>query len=263
MNFIDLHCHILPGLDDGAKSFDQSLRMARVFDQAGYDRVVATPHAVPGTSWMPSPTAIRERVAELNQAIRDQGIHLTVLAGMEIALDPQIPDLLDEGRIQPLAETSYVLIEPPFQRLPLGWEQVFFALASKGYTALLAHPERCEQLADRPELFEDLVAMGIYMQVNLGSFLGKNGPKAEKTALNLASGKYIHCLATDSHRPDIPQSSSLEQATAAVEKLIGPQNLDLLVRQNPLRVLQDEPLMSMSADEVRSEVKRRRNWGLF
>jgi protein-tyrosine phosphatase len=106
--------------------------MARIFEQAGYSHVVATPHAVPGTTWMPSPEEIRGLLSELNQAIIKKSIKLKVLPGMEIALDPNISDLLDQGQVQPLAGTSYVLIEPPFQRLPLGWEQAFFDVLSKG-----------------------------------------------------------------------------------------------------------------------------------
>ena len=260
---IDLHCHILPDIDDGPKSIDQSLEMARGFEEAGYEQVVATPHAVPGTHWMPSPATIRERVAELNQALRDEGIQLTILPGMEIALDPQIPDLLEDGRIQSLADTSYLLIEPPFQRLPLGWEQVFFELTSKGYTPLLAHPERCEQLADKPELLDDLFSMGTYLQVNWGSFLGHHGRKATKTAVYLASRGYIHCLATDSHRPDKQHAGIFRHAPAEVEELAGSQNLGLLARENPLRVLRGEPLIDMAVEEIRPEVKRRRRWGIF
>jgi len=260
---IDLHCHILPGIDDGSKSMEQSLEMARVFEQAGYEQVVTTPHTVPGTSWMPSPATIRERVAELNQAIRDESIQLTVLPGAEIALYPQVPDLLDDGMIQSLADTSYVLIEPPFQRLPLGWEQVFFELKSRGYTPLLAHAERCEQLADKQELFEELVSTGIYLQVNWGSFLGHHGGKAKKTAVYLASKGYIHCLATDSHRPDKGHAGISRHAAADVEELVGPQNLDLLARENPLRVLRDEPLVDMAAEEIKTGVKKRRRWAIF
>lgn len=260
---IDLHCHILPGIDDGSKSMEQSLEMARVYEQAGYEQVVATPHAVPRTSWMPSPATIRERVAELNQAIRDQGIQLTVLPGMEIALDPQIPDLLEDGRIQSLADTSYVLIEPPFQRLPLGWEQVFFTVASKGYTTILAHPERCAQLADKPELFEDFVSMGIYLQVNWGSFLWHHGSQAKKTAVHLASRGYIHCLATDSHRPDKGHVDICRHAVDVGEEYVGPQNLDLLAQENPLRVLQDKPLIKMDEVDSLPEVKKRRRWTIF
>jgi protein-tyrosine phosphatase len=260
---IDLHCHILPKIDDGSKSIKQSLEMAQVFEQAGYQQVAATPHTVPGTRWMPSPAAIRERVAELNQAIRDKSIQLTVLPGAEIALFPQVPDLLDDGMIQSLADTSYVLIEPPFQRLPLGWQQVFFELKSKGYTPLLAHAERCEQLADKPELFEELLSREIYLQVNWGSFWGHHGSKAKKTAVYLATKGYIHCLATDSHRPDQHLVDSFELAAAEVEELVGTKNLDLLARGNPLRVLRGEPLIEMDKDEIRPEVKRRRRWGIL
>jgi protein-tyrosine phosphatase len=116
---IDLHCHILPGIDDGPKTLYESLEMARIFEQAGYSHVVATPHAVPGTTWMPEPEEIRKQLAELNQAIVNEGINLKILPGMEIALDPLISELVDKGQVQTLAGTSYILIEPPFQRLPL------------------------------------------------------------------------------------------------------------------------------------------------
>ena len=93
---------------------------------------------------------IRKRLAELNHAIKVEGIELDVLPGMEISFDPLIPDLLDKGRLLTLGKTSYVLIETPFQQLPLGWEQVVFAILSKGYLILMAHPERCAQLAAKP-----------------------------------------------------------------------------------------------------------------
>ena len=91
---IDLHCHILPGIDDGPKTLKESLGMARIFEQAGYSHVVATPHAVPGTTWMPGPEEIRDGLNDLNHAIAQNGIKLKVMPGMEIALDPNIADLL-------------------------------------------------------------------------------------------------------------------------------------------------------------------------
>ena len=95
---IDLHCHILPNIDDGPKSIEQSLKMASVLEQSGYKQVVATPHAVPGTHWMPSPASIRERVAELNQALRDESIQVTIiywtvswLSGIWLASNVHVP----------------------------------------------------------------------------------------------------------------------------------------------------------------------------
>lgn len=260
---IDLHCHILPGIDDGSESIEQSLKMARSYVQAGFKQVAATPHAVLGTQWMPSPATIRERVTELNITFQNENIQLEVLPGSEIALNPKIPDLLEFGSVQSLANSSYVLIEPPFQRLPLGWEQVFLDLKSKGYATLLAHPERCEYLSDKLKLIEELVAMRVYIQVNLGSFLGHHGSKAKKAAHYLASNGCIHCLATDSHRPDRHLAERLANAAHVVEEIVGSKNLELLARENPLRVLQDEPLVHMNVEEIRTEAKKRRRWGIF
>jgi protein-tyrosine phosphatase len=129
---IDLHCHILHGLDDGPETAAESMQMARTFERAGYRTVAATPHMVAGTAWMPATDRINARVAELNRAIRDEGLNLEIVPGMEIALDPQIPRLLDEGRLLTLGNASCLLIEPSFQQLPPGWEQIIFCDPGQG-----------------------------------------------------------------------------------------------------------------------------------
>ena len=260
---IDLHCHILPGIDDGPKTIEESLEMARVFEQAGYTHVVATPHAVPGTTWMPDSENIRDRLDELNQAIAKEGINLKVLPGMEIALDPNISDLLDHGKVQALAGTSYVLIEPPFQRFPWGWEEVFFAVLSKGYKVLLAHPERCVQLISKPDLCDQLIESGVYFQVNWDSFIGNHGRTIEKMAVYLATKGYIHCLATDSHDADNRNAQQMLSATESIEKLVGRDNLHIISRENPSRLLRDEALENMEKQEIEGAVTKKRRWGFW
>lgn len=257
---IDLHSHLLPGIDDGPKSLQESLKMARIYEKAGYRQVVATPHWIPGTSWMPTPGEIRVQVDSLNQRIKDEGINLSVLPGMEIALDPQIPLLLEEEKLQPLGEKSYVLIETPYQMLPLGWEQVFFAIASRGYAVLLAHPERCTQLADKPMLFDAFIEKGIYLQINWDSFLGYQGRETAKLARYLAAKGYIHCLATDSHDVDHRHAGNVQRAAREVENLVGPHNLQLLAMENPARVLGGEPLTPMSQQNSQDTPKSKRRW---
>jgi protein-tyrosine phosphatase len=257
---IDLHCHILPGIDDGPKTLNESLEMARIFEQAGYSQVVATPHAVPGTSWMPSPENIQDQLTELNQAIVNEGLKLKVLPGMEIALDPQISELVDKGKVQTLAGTSYVLIEPPFQRLPLGWEHAFFDVLSRGFKVLVAHPERCAQLATKPGLCDNLLESGVYFQVNWDSFLGHHGRTTEKMAVYLATKGYIHCLATDSHDSQSRHAAQVPLAAARIEKLIGPRNLRLISMENPMRVLRNEALKSMEKREIQATVTKKRKW---
>ncbi len=257
---IDLHCHILPGIDDGPKTLKESLVMARIFEQAGYSHVVATPHAVPGTTWMPKPEEIRSQLTELNQAIAKNGIKLKVLPGMEIALDPNISDLLDQGQVLTIAGTSYVLIEPPFQRLPLGWEQAFFDVLSKGLKVLLAHPERCAQLTAKPELCDKLIESGVYFQVNWDSFLGHHGRTTQKMAIYLATRGYIHCLATDSHDAKSRNAIQVRRTAETIEELMGPGNLQLISRENPVRVMRNEALKSMEGQEIPATVTKRRRW---
>jgi protein-tyrosine phosphatase len=260
---IDLHCHILPGIDDGPKTIKESLEIARIFEQAGYSHVVATPHAVPGTTWMPAPEKIRDRLDELNQAIAKAGIRLKVLPGMEIALDPNIADLLDHGKVQTLAGTSYILIEPPFQRFPLGWEQAFFAVLSKGFMVLLAHPERCAQLIAKPHLCDQLIESGVYFQANWDSFLGHHGRTTEKMAVYLATKGYIHCLATDSHDAAHRNANQMPRAAAKIEKIIGLRNLQLISKNNPNRVLRNEALENMRRQEIQATVTKKRKWGFW
>ena len=260
---IDLHCHILPGIDDGSKTLKESLEMARIFEQAGYSHVVATPHAVPGTTWMPKPEEIREQLRRMNQAIAKNGIKLKVLPGMEIALDPNISDLLDQGRVQPLAGTSYVLVEPPFQRLPLGWDQAVFNVLSRGFSVLLAHPERCAQLSAKPQLCDKLIESGVYFQVNWDSFLGHHGHTAQKMAIYLAGKAYIHCLATDSHDSKSRNAIQVQRTAETVEELIGPRNLQLISRENPIRVLRNEDLKSMDSQGIQVPVKKIRRFRRF
>jgi protein-tyrosine phosphatase len=199
---------------------------------------------------MPKPEEIRGLLSEFNQAIIKEGIKLKVLMGMEIALDPNIADLLDQGHVKPLAGTTYVLIEPPFQRLPLGWDQAVFNVLSHGFAVLLAHPERCAQLTSEPQLCDQLIESGVYFQINWDSFLGHHGRTTQKMAIYLASMSYIHCLATDSHDARSRNAIQVRRTAESIEELIGPRNLHLIAKENPVRVMRNEALESHAVRRI-------------
>ena len=257
---IDLHCHILHDLDDGAQTAVESMQMAQAFVHWGYRTVAATPHMVPGTPWIPSIDRINARVAALNQTIADAGLELEILPGMEIALDPQIPDLLDDDRLLPLGNASCLLIEPSFQQLPPGWEQVIFSILAKGYSILLAHPERCVQLAANPGLIDRLIGSGVYLQVNWGSFFGQYGRAVARKALSMAGNGQIHCLATDSHHPGWHNPARIQAATANLRAIIGPENLQRITTDNPRRVLNGEVPQPMTVSSAMSGRSKKRWW---
>ena len=242
---IDLHSHIIPKIDDGPANLKQSLEMVRKYAEAGYHQVVATPHYILGSPWMHSPEFIKKKVNELNQAITKEGVDLTILPGMEVAMDARMGELLDTGKLLTLAEKSYVLIETPFQRIPPQWKELFFDLISRDYKILLAHPERCGQLSRTPKLCDEIIAFGVYFQINWLSFLGFYGREVERLTRYMAKNGFIHCLATDSHDSDYRHAGQVKHAMKLVEKLIGKENAELLSKKNPSRVLEDKPLISM------------------
>lgn len=260
---IDPHCHILHGLDDGPKKVKESIQLAQSLAKAGYRMVVATPHMIPGTAWMPSLEDIAVQITRLNQAMQIAGLHLKIIPGMEIAMDPQIPNLLDSGFLLPLGSSTCLLIEPPFHQLPPGWHKILFAILAKGHKILLAHPERCAHLAARLDLVEELINAGIYLQVNWGSFLGHFGRVARRTAKALALNGAIHCLATDSHHPQSPLFDELQTAEKNLVAVIGKANLRRLTVENPMNVLQDKKIRPMTITNVMMSKKKKPWWQLW
>lgn len=257
---IDLHSHILPGIDDGAATLEESLEMGRLYAEAGFSRVVATPHWVPGTAWTPGRDVIEQAVGELNAIFEQKGIAVRVFASMEIAMDGGMAGLLSRGKIIGLAGTSYVMVEAPFQQMPVGWEQIFFDLAARGYRVILAHPERCAQFAADFSMFDDIVDAGVYMQANYDSFLGGYGRQAEETAFWLAGKSYVHCLATDSHDTVYRHPGRAKKALEAIEKAVGPEAAAVMARGNPERVLADRPMKTPEPEQTGVKKKR---WNFF
>lgn len=242
---IDIHSHILPGIDDGARDIGHSLEIARKYVAAGYTRVIATPHAVPEDRGVNFARSIDLHVANLNAIMQEDHVALTVLPGMEITLAPEIPAMLDKEELIPLAGGSYLLIEPPFQRLPLHWEQILFEVIGRGYKILIAHPERCEQLIRQPALVERLLETGVYLQVNWSSLLGYHGKAAQKTAHHLARAGAIHCMATDSHDTHARSAIIVRRGVEELARLVGRKNLALLTVANPAKVLNGDGMTGM------------------
>lgn len=255
---IDLHSHILPGIDDGARNLEECLEMARIYAACGFRQVVVTPHAATDSLGQDLARSITLQVDNLNAILQAQEIDLALKTGMEIALTPEVPDFLDQGLLLPLAQSRYVLIEPPFENLPINWEQIFFNIVSRGYRILLAHPERCAQLARKPGMFDRLIETGVHLQVTWGSFVGLHGRGPLRTARYLARKGYIHCLATDSHDTGRRSAGPVLQASRKVAELIGRENLSLLAIENPARVIADQSLAAMEASATNHPPSRRR-----
>ncbi len=236
---IDFHSHILPQVDDGSRSMDESIEMAKMYVKAGFSHVTATPHCLPGTSMVPDPQFILSKIELLSTVLKENEIPLTILQGMEIGIDPGLVDLLKQERILTLGGSNTLLLETPFQQLPYGWEWLMMELKTAGNNVLMAHPERSAQLIRDPDICRQFIDMGLYLQVTWDSFMGKNGSDSMRLAYHIIQNGYVHVMATDSHHAHVRNPSNVNEGVERMAKLIGGENTTLLCRENPLRILQN------------------------
>ena len=174
---IDLHCHILPGIDDGATDVSVSLAMARAQVKQGVTVVACTPHILPGLYHNSGP-AIREAIAQLQGVLQQEEIPLRLVTGADVHMTPDFAGGLRSGRLLSIADSRYVLVEPPHHTAPPQLEDFFFNLVVAGYVPILTHPERLSWVPSRYEMIKRLVQGGVWMQLTAGSFAGAFGRNA-------------------------------------------------------------------------------------
>jgi protein-tyrosine phosphatase len=196
--FVDIHCHLLPGIDDGASSLDESLAMARMAVEDGIGTIVATPHQL-GNFSENRGEEIRRRVAELQTSLVEHDIPLTLLAGADVRIESGMLDGLRSGDVVSLADRrKHVLLELPHE-LYMPLEPLLVELGRRHMVGVLSHPERNMGLIQQPELLGPLVDRGCLMQVTAGSLCGTMGPKSQKLAEQMVGDGLVHFVATDAH----------------------------------------------------------------
>jgi len=235
---VDLHCHILPGIDDGAGDMETSLEMLRIAEKDGIEHIIATPHYIKGEIDN-GPSIVREKYEELKQALVNGNINVKVYPGNEVYISPDIPELMEDRLICPLNDTSYVLVEFPMSTIPLYAADVFYQLRLKGFNPILAHPERNGEIVGDPNILFDLVQSGVLVQINAASLTGFYGRKVEETAWSLLRHGMAHFVATDAHSQG-RRAPKLSESRKAVESEFGEAYAKRLYELNGLAVLSNE-----------------------
>jgi protein-tyrosine phosphatase len=196
--FVDIHCHIVPGLDDGSASPDESLAMARTAVTDGIAAIVATPHQL-GNHRECRGAQIRERVARLQRQLDEQGVPLRVLPGADVRVEPDMIRLAQSGEVVTLADRGrHLLLELPHE-LYLPLDRLLSQLTRAGLVGILSHPERNEGILRKPEVLEPLVDSGCLMQVTAGSLVGTFGGQVQRLSETLIERGLVHFVATDAH----------------------------------------------------------------
>lgn len=229
---VDLHCHVLPAIDDGSESLDQSLEFCRVALQDGVTTLVATPHQKPG-QFNNTPGGIHQKVIELQEAVREAALDVTIVEGAEVYCTPNLPQRLKDGEVTTInAAGRYMLLELPYQQMPLHPEDTIFQLKLSGVTPVLAHPERIAYFMADIKRLENLVRLGCLTQLTGSSLLGGFGEKAQSYALRMLERGLVHVISSDAHdtvyRPPV-----LSRARDAAAEVVGSERALEMVRDVP------------------------------
>lgn len=198
-DFIDIHAHVLPGIDDGPKDMAGSVKLARAYERSGISTVFATSHYIPGTAWASDKENVLQLISDLQAILDAEQIKLRIFPGMEIAYHKKMAERICSGQVLALGESSYFLIEPPLHDIADDFYKSLVYLLEQEVKLIIAHPERVAIFQKRPNLLEKLVLFGARTQINTGSLLGQYGDGSKQLALDLWQNNQLHYIASDAH----------------------------------------------------------------
>ena len=254
---IDLHCHVLPGIDDGPETIEGSLALGRASGEAGVRTIVATPHV--NRRYPNDAATIARLVGELNERLRAREIAVEVLPGAEIALTSAVDMAPEQLADLGLGGGSWLLVEPPFTPAAAGIDAVVFDIVRRGHRVVLAHPERCPAFHRDRAVLESLVRAGVLTSITAGSLVGGFGGDVRRFALGLVHDGLVHNVASDAHDHSTrPPGIAAELDQACLRPLAG-----WFTEQVPAAILADEeipPPPAGAIEELRSRSARRTWW---
>lgn len=237
---IDIHSHILPGLDDGSDDWEQSLRMASIAAEDGISKIVCTPH------WSPVfPDNGRNRilaaVEEFRIRITDEAIPIEVYPGCELVVDFDLPQKIGSGEVLSINdERRFALVEMPHEILPPKLERFFWRLQVEGITPILGHPERNRQILNNHSMLPGWIEAGALIQITAGSLAGYFGKQVRKLCTEMLRHRFVHFVATDAHSDTGKRNPALSEAREIVADIIGSEAAEKIFLENPSCILRGE-----------------------
>lgn len=217
---IDIHCHILPGVDDGSPDMKESLNMARKAVEVGITHIFATPHHL-NEKYVNVKNDIINRAVRLNESLQEANVPLTIHLGQEVRIHRDIFTSLEKEEILTLGDNgTYLLLELPSGKVPTFTQEVIYELLLKGITPIIVHPERNRELIANHKLLFELVQEGALTQLTSGSIIGSFGKSIQSFSKKIIEHNLAHFIATDAHNIG-SRGFTLQQAYEAITKAYG------------------------------------------
>jgi protein-tyrosine phosphatase len=239
---IDLHCHYLPGIDDGAQTLEESLELARAAIKAGIHVAVMTPHVHPGR-YENNAASIEDMCAAFQRVLAHNEIPLELRAGGEVRISENIIRMVEEGEIPYLGQLAgyrVLLLEFPHSHLTVGAEKLVDWLLDRRIRPLIAHPERNKEVMRNPDKLRPLIERGCLLQLTGASIMGRFGKPAEECATQLIEREWASAVATDAHNLE-HRPPCLDEAYAALARIGGEALALELTQHMPARIIGKEP----------------------
>ena len=245
---IDIHTHILPNIDDGAQTIEESVEILKKALDEGVKAIVATPHVLEVPSecdWQ----RVRDVFNSLKQALISEKIDIEIILGAELFISPDLPQMIKQNRELTVNNGNrYVLLELPVQEIPPFTEQTIFELLVQEIVPIIAHPERYLEIQKDTNKLFDLVKRGVLTQVNSGSLMGRYGRKVQRTAKNLLYYNLVHMIGSDVH--SIPNGSyPLYQGVNIAAEVVGIERAKEMVTSIPEKVINGD-IIEVSRSQI-------------
>ncbi len=233
---IDFHSHILPQIDDGSKSIEQSIEIINEAKKAGFTKIISTSHYI--ENYYESNEQEREKLLKTLQE-NIEGIELYL--GSEIYITEEMNQLIKENKASTINKSRYVLFEFPLTAKAIDDKEVIYRLIEEGYVPIVAHPERYVYVQENPEYIEELSEMGALFQANYGSIIGMYGKKAQKTLKILLKQELISFFGSDVHRPE-QVYAKMPKILKKLNKILSKEEIEQFTKINPQKVLNNEEI---------------------
>lgn len=241
--FTDIHCHCLPGIDDGPREMAEAIELCRALFDDGIKTVIATPHQLGRYGDFNSAADIRQKVSDLNEQLHNESIALTVVPGGDVRVDERLCRLIDDDMILTLADTGeYILLELPHE-IFIDIEPLLVDLSDRGIRSIVSHPERHPVLAKKPDLLNKWLRHSSYLQITAGSLVGSFGSTAQKAAWHFLSSGLACLVATDSHNIN-GRRPCMTAAFDSIKNKLGQSVARSVCIENPLAVLSGKQINS-------------------
>lgn len=237
---IDIHSHILYGIDDGSKSISESIQILKQQRELGFTDIILTPHYIENSKYCANNNEKAKLLKVLREELQKQNIDVNLYLGNEVYINNNMVELLNTNEIKTLNDSNYILIELPLCTTYKNALDIIYELKINGITPIIAHPERYEFVQKDITKIEEFIEEGALLQANYGSILGIYGNGSKKTIKKLLKKDLITFLGTDIHYQSSKIYNEMDKIMKKITKIIGKDKLEELISINPKKIIRNE-----------------------